>query len=361
MHFGKWLIANLLTLPLLAQSGLYLSTETGEKFRVGLNNYAQEVTFRERILISELDTGRHRLYLKLQDSALTLNRSIRLPEGKNYHYLITQNFKGIYQIRYRGTITQAPSPTITRPYSSNVRWPRKEPTEITAAASTSTTSQSFTEKSTVNDSLPQSSLTAAKQNKKRADNLLDKSTESSPPKPKINTGNPTLDRKPAKVTPLSELKPPPKKDTLPSPTRKKKPAQDPGKVVLLPRNTDTTITLEVYDNDSLKNTKRAVAKIDTTSASQPPKGGTSLQVVLNNLQKLQYEFEKQKYLEEHFHVSLAQPEALLAIFKEFKYDQTKLELIKTFKNSILQYENWQVSLGGFQYEISKNKAEKILQ
>lgn len=361
MHFGKWLIANLLTLPLLAQSGLYLSTETGEKFRVGLNDYAQEVTYRERILISKLDTGNHRLYLKLQDSTLTLNRSIRLPEEKNYHYLITQNFKGNYQIRYRGTISQAPSPTITRPYSSNVRWPQKEPAEIAAAAPTSNTPQSPTPKSTIKDSVPHSSLTALEQNKKKADNLLDNSTEPSPSKPKIDTISPTFDRKPARVTPVSELKPPPKKDTLPSPTREKKPAQDPGKVVLLPRNTDTTITLEVSDGDSEKYTTPPVDKLDTANASHSPVKGIPLQVVLHNLQKLQYEFEKQKYLEEHFHVGLAQPQALLAIFKEFKYDQTKLDLVKAFKNSILQYENWQTSLDGFQYEISKNKAGKILQ
>ena len=363
MHFGKWLMANLFALPLLAQSGLYLSSDSGEKFRVGINNYAQEITYRQRILISELDTGHHHLYLHLLDTGIILQRSIRLPANANYHYLITLNFKGEYQIRYRGVISQLPSPIIKQPYKTALRWPITEPPEkssVTAAATSksqdfpkkdSSDSLSKTSKNLKNTkNLPTDSNRLASHNNPPAQDTL--------PKPQKTYENRTV----AKITPVTEMQKARKADSVVTPNRKGKPAVEPGQVEVLPRESDTTVTIKAAGSDSLKKRLRqeeTLVKMD--SALPTPDADLTLSRVLGNLQKLQYEYEKQKYLEQNFHAALAKPQALLEIFKLLKYDQTRLDIITTFKDEIKKHENWHSILNGFQYEISKNKAQNILQ
>lgn len=322
MPFVKCLISILISCPLMAQSGLYLSADKGQKFRVSLNNYAQEVSYRERILISKLDTGNQQLYLKLKDTTVVLSRSIRIPGKENYHYCITQNYRGQYRIRYRGAIRKIPSPTINWAYSRNVRWPQKEPTS----------EENSKLQWPAPKNPPPSDSSLAKNSTVKAHNK----TEKSPGK--------TAKRSPKSSNQQTSM-----------------PARDPGKVTLLPRNTDSVPgKTEIRKNSIPRNAEK---NLEEPSKESSPKGtgGSSLAEVLEQLQKLQYESEKRQYLEEQFHPELARPESLLAIFKHLKYDQTRLELTNAFKQSILQYENWREILAGFQYEISKNKAQKMLQ
>ena len=113
MKFLKCIPLLLLSLNGLAQIDILITNPGLEKFIVGIDQFQQNPQTLSSILITDLDTGQHIIQFQFTDKNLNFQRSIKLNSAGIYTYIITQNFEGTYQLRYRGSLSTKPKNTPT--------------------------------------------------------------------------------------------------------------------------------------------------------------------------------------------------------------------------------------------------------
>lgn len=112
-----------LSLSCLGQVDLLIEDDENHLFDLGINGYLQNTEPVNKLIVNGIDTGQHFLLLRYytQDTLL-FRRPIRLSDRGKHHLVITQNFKGERQIRYRGIEKSYPNGIIAIPYQELKKW-----------------------------------------------------------------------------------------------------------------------------------------------------------------------------------------------------------------------------------------------
>ena len=116
LHMKSWILNVLIlctTTVAYSQVDLYIEDVTGKKFLLGIDGYVQNTEAVSKLVIKKLDTSDHQLQLKTIGDALLIKRKLALTNEGLHHYVLTTNYMGKLQLRYRGIIRAAPQGIIT--------------------------------------------------------------------------------------------------------------------------------------------------------------------------------------------------------------------------------------------------------
>ena len=105
------------------EAALFLEDLTGREFRLALDGYAQNTEYVDQLLIENCKASGHSIFIKMKDTALTLDREIKFQGGGEHHYVITQNARGQVKLRYRGMDPQLPGGIIRLKRQKVLEWP----------------------------------------------------------------------------------------------------------------------------------------------------------------------------------------------------------------------------------------------
>lgn len=352
----------------MAQSSLSLQSKVGP-MRVALNGYAQNQDFLKQLHITPLDSGRYDVYVQLRDTNVSLQRPIRITGAGVHTYLISRNYRGTIQLRYRGTELPLPSPMVTQAMQSAVRWPLPEAAEALAGNSapptTKSTSTPVKIKAQAQPKLEPIDYTAREVDTiipfeakaKQRDTARPDALASEEPQRAAAATPPAFPQKDSLRATGSAAEKSPiyrKEDSL---TAKKEgeTKSQPGKP------TSPAVALK----DTLRQTpppdqKPAEEKAVAERAKTTDEDEVAWQTFLSGLEARQFEFEKQQYIQQEFREQWGEEDKMVALLKLLKYDQSKLEFMREQAALIKTLQNPEALLQTLQYEISKNKAQNIL-
>lgn len=104
MKFSGSILLVLLSINVFAQINILVKDETSQKFELGLDGFYQTNSPSSSFMVTDLDTSFHYLRIKLvENDKIEFSKKIQFRKKGTYSYVITQNYKGVYQLRYRGT------------------------------------------------------------------------------------------------------------------------------------------------------------------------------------------------------------------------------------------------------------------
>ena len=296
------------------EAALFLEDLTGREFRLALDGYAQNTEYVDQLLIENCKASGHAIFIKMKDTALTLDREIKFQGGGEHHYVITQNARGQVKLRYRGMDPQLPSGIIRLKRQKVLEWP-DNPEQI----------------------------------------------KIEPPRPE----------KPAEVTKAPTR--PEKQDTMIKKVEvveRSKTQNDPAaapKVEVARDDSNSGKTApkapkaKVVKGDSVSGKSASKAFEEPNGKGTAEKEIPRQDSILTKVAKFQYEFEKLEFIKENYHPSGEGKTSLLPqLLLQLNYDQSRLELIEQYREHIRRKGIEEKIYNALQYEVSKATAEKLI-
>ncbi len=121
-------------------SNLIFFTENGEEFTIFLNGVNQNPVPQTNVKITDLNAVNYHVKIVFKDNSLgKIDKNIFFNKGKETTYVIKQNKKGLYTVRFRGEV-----PTEQAPKTSN----NQNVVKYTTTPATSSTNVTYTEATT---------------------------------------------------------------------------------------------------------------------------------------------------------------------------------------------------------------------
>jgi hypothetical protein len=121
-----------------AQIELVLKNETPLSLQLVLNGFTQDAVPAQEYILKNLAEKKeyHLSFINTKDSSVVFSRKLILNQRGVYRYVITQNFAGTYQLRFRGSISQPPNNIASIKYHKEQAFtfpkPKKEPAQALA-------------------------------------------------------------------------------------------------------------------------------------------------------------------------------------------------------------------------------------
>jgi hypothetical protein len=105
-----------------AQVSILIEDQNQTNFQLIANGYLQNATSAKALLFSgySANVAYDLVFLTGPNQTQQFSRKLNLPQAGIYHYVITQNFKGQYQLRFRGKLTKVPA------NATNIKYEEKE-------------------------------------------------------------------------------------------------------------------------------------------------------------------------------------------------------------------------------------------
>lgn len=123
MKFSGCALLVLLSINVFAQINILVKDETSQKFELGLDGFFQTDAPSSAFLVTDLDTSFHYLRIKLLGGdQIEFSKKIQFRKKGTYSYVITQNFKGNYQLRYRGSGKELAGNLGGQPFKMEKTW-----------------------------------------------------------------------------------------------------------------------------------------------------------------------------------------------------------------------------------------------
>lgn len=300
------LLPLLLCFSSVAQVNLYIEDKTESGFLLGINGYVQNTDPVQKLALSKLDTFPFIVRVELEPR-VSFSKKMHFHESGSYHYIITTNSRDELQLRYRGKIKEIPAAVITM--------------EVQAT-------------------LPLESLASRS----------DKSTQPKSPLP------------PPKEDPRPKLaKPDSAKVTIAATT---KPGKKPAPLPEVKTDTTGEVSTTTAHISSTQPDTNSTPKIVTTSPPESPKPTpkkSTFEDFKNELKATEFEFEKlsksQDFAKEHDFTT----EELKQVLLVMKYDNTRLELLRSLSAQLQKMEEPKLLKQTLEYEISKQQFNDILE
>jgi len=138
----RFLFFSLLFFSLSSNAQVNLWIDSNWPFKIGVDGYVQNTEAVAALFIQKLDTSEHTITIDLytEGDTVKLFRKLQLIEGGNHKYILTKNFKGKYQLRYRGQQNDIPTGIISLSLQKVLPWP-KEISPVTATVINSETTE----------------------------------------------------------------------------------------------------------------------------------------------------------------------------------------------------------------------------
>lgn len=119
---------------LYAQITITISDQTESGFLLGIDGFAQNAEPQKVLSIRNLDTSQHTLNFRLSDSVETeFQKKIKFRSGAQYKYVITTNFKGKVQLRYRGKFSSSATSGTVVDFNTDTPWQPKDTLPLIAS------------------------------------------------------------------------------------------------------------------------------------------------------------------------------------------------------------------------------------
>lgn len=285
-----------ITQGLQAQSIIMIEDQSKTGFKLVVNGYLQNEVFLERVNIKDLPSGELKLLVELKDGRILRKELPNLGEGK-HQYVVFKNFDQNLKLRYRGSYSELKQSAVMLAFTKDQLYQASK--EVLA--------------STVLSDLPQ------------ADSLRD-IREAVPQDSIVAEGNST----PIEVKSSPVSSPKMETDSLPIAT------------AATPATKDSTAA----QSNSEGEPKTAI--VDAFSEE------------LNQVKNSNFEFDKLQIAKRIIEVKALDNDQLAALLAQFKYDQTRLDLLQGYRQIHPKTKLGIEVLNSFDYELSKQSAQKII-
>lgn len=267
---------------------------------LGIDGYQQNSDPTNQLIIKNIDTVKHQLFLKIDEKGIdqTVLRKLKLTEKGNHSYVLTKNFKGKFQLRYRGKISTLPKTVKSLILQKTIRWPE----EIILLAAQE------------NFELP---------------SITPNITETVE---KIDTASPITTVTYLAIDSI-------KIDTPPE--------------VIVTAPVDTMITTMVVALEPI---------IDSIPIEQPTPGSTVLEdpfiKLLAEMKSVDFEFKKLNLAKNYLILNGISTQEVNTVFQSFAYDNSRLQFMKYAIERVSDKQNLKILIDSFDYELSKEQFKK---
>lgn len=103
MKFLGSVLLLLLTINAFAQINILVKDETSHGFQLGIDGFSQTKSPTSEYLVTNLDTSFHYIRIKVMaNENKEFSKKIHFRQKGTYAFVLSQNFKGSFQLRYRG-------------------------------------------------------------------------------------------------------------------------------------------------------------------------------------------------------------------------------------------------------------------
>lgn len=105
----------------LGQMSIVLEDETGQGFKLIINDYLQNNPAARKLVLRQIPVARHQVQI-VTSEGISARRQLDLKEPGIYRYVVTTNFKGQLQLRYRGQLQSLPAGYPRQDYSQLIAY-----------------------------------------------------------------------------------------------------------------------------------------------------------------------------------------------------------------------------------------------
>ncbi len=127
MKFSWSVLLLLLTINAFAQINILVKDETSNGFELGIDGFRQTKAPSKAFLVTDLDTSFHYIRIKLsKNGPLEFTKKMQFKKKGTYAFVLRQNFKGTYQLRYRGRNKDLKSGVKGHPLNMDNPWFEKK-------------------------------------------------------------------------------------------------------------------------------------------------------------------------------------------------------------------------------------------
>lgn len=312
MKFSGTTLLVLLSINVFAQINILVKSETSQKFELGLDGFYQSDLPCEAILLNNLDTSFHFLRIRLVEENIEFSKKIQFYKKGTYSFVIDKNFKGTYQLRYRGEGKSLASNQRGKPVKMDRPWVAEPEAQIVA---------NRIEIETVSDKTPITPVVLETQPA-----LKISSTEDSL----------TIDSVQIVVNNRQEKKSVQEKVEIPE-------------------------VIKVVDSSSNSTSEEKLTG-QVTLESKPKKDSLSFlsqfESMLEELSKEEFEFNKLNKAKTFLISNAISTDQIKLVFKEFKYDNTRIQFLGFAVERLIDSNQLKTLVDSFEYDLTKERFRK---
>lgn len=297
------LLCLFLSQSIKAQVVLMIADETKTGFKLIVEDYLQNEVFLEKMNIKEIPNEESQIHFEMQDGRFFSRKLPELPKGF-YKYVIYEDFEGKLKFRYRGDDSKLSQSALLFKYEKKNKYSFPEPAKVLVVNTEEKTPQKKPSKE-------------AQDSSKASEAIAVISAEEIQEIPKVN--------------PLEHASAP-KEESAPE---------------------------IVETNDNEKSTTLENPKPEKAASTEPSKA-FDFEASLKSIEELSFEFDKLQMTQKLVSDNSLDSKQVLALLKCFKYDQSRLDLMRFYLEKHPNSKLDASLLNAFDFELSKQAAQNII-